>query len=140
MENLTKEQIAQKNPDPPWRSRLVRIAYISKMLGSCIISSDFRVPDGMGSAITLTDEGSRVMAEAVSKKKIPAKDARLMCLLELFHRDLLVDVRGVDLDALEKSISEQVRTSKIRFAPVLGRILYDRAAELFEDVEDYLTV
>ena len=65
----------------------------------------------------------------------------MLCLLEIFHDDLMVDVHNTDQDAIIKSISSQVVNGTILYPFVNGRTLYDRYFELFgEQGKPYLSV
>jgi hypothetical protein len=138
MKVLTKTEIAEKYPDEQWRRRLLRLVYLNDFLGRSIIQANYRIPDSLNNAIVLTDVGNRILMEA-TRRKIPTKEAKLMCFLELYQVDMLVDVNNTSIEAIEATVHEHTKDLRLRFPPVYGRQMYDRAAKLFEEQEDTLT-
>lgn len=136
---LTKEQLAVEHPDPEWRARLLRLDYYTSFLRHCILAPAYKIPDDLNTAISLTDFGSRVSQDLITKHDVHAKEARLMCLLELANVQLLVDIDGTDLDAVRTSLTEQIAGRRLLYPLRFGPALYQRAADLFDDERDTLT-
>lgn len=142
MSKLSKQQLLDKYPDSEWRERFIRLGNLSDLLGDCVIRGDYTVPDELNQAISLSAYGDKVFKSVIQKyglkqntkspqDAIKPNDARLMCFLTFTHIDVLVDVEKTDIDAIERSISTQILTGKIRYPFIFGRELYDRAADLF---------
>ncbi|MFI5707367.1 hypothetical protein [Kribbella sp. NPDC051620] len=101
------------------------------MLRSCILRRDYKVPDDLNDSVVLSDTGKEVQLALAKAHKVNPKDARILCLLEYDHVDLLVDVENINLEALRESISRQILDRDIIFPFTFGRELYDKAATLF---------
>jgi len=110
-----------------------------ELLGDCIISDSYVVPDEVNTAIKLTESGHAVLDRLTRKDKVNAKDARLMCALTLGHVELFVDIDNTDLDRLVKVLHAEVLERKIQFPYVWGRDLYDFYALTYEQEKDVLT-
>lgn len=136
---ITKDQLLSKYPDTQWRQRLLRIADLVRLLEGSILRPDYKIPDDLNNAIALSETGERIQKTLIIKQQVPAKEAKLICLLELAHVDLLIDVDKTDVEGIADSLSKQVLDGSLRYAMVFGRDLYNRAAELFEEERDILT-
>ncbi|TCC25400.1 hypothetical protein [Kribbella speibonae] len=128
---LSKDELAATYPDEEWRAKLLTISNYVDMLHACILRRDYRVPDDLNAAVTLSEAGKRVQLTLAKVHKVNPKDARILCLLEYDHVDLLIDVENMDLEALGRSIERQILDGDIRFPFTFGRELYDRATALF---------
>lgn len=130
---LTKDELLATYGDDLWRQRFQRVWGIVNFLSSSILAPDYHIPDDMNNAIALTKFGTRIRDELITKHQVPAKEARMICFLEIGHAELLVDIEGTDIEALERSLEKQIKTKRLLFPFIFGRELYDRAADLFED-------
>lgn len=135
----TKDQLANMYPEQAWRDRFLKVLGISSLLRHSIIKSDYAVPDDMNTSIYLTTEGTRIHDLLIRKHDVPAKEARLLCLLITWHRELLIDIERTNLPVIIDSIGKQMAAGAIRYPFILGRTLYDRAAELFPDERETLS-
>lgn len=135
---LSKAELLQKYSDKEWQDRLLDLLAIESFLRDSIIERGYKIPDELNNAIPLTDVGKRVKQELITKGKVPAKEAHLLVFLGLVHVEPLVDIGGIDLDALKAAVSSEVKNGLIRFPFVFGRDLYDRASELFPEERSYL--
>ena len=137
---LTKEQLLREYPAEEWREPLRDVLNYVELLGDSIIAKDYAVPDDLNAAIVLTDYGKRVHQDLVTKHKVPVKEARVICFLQLFHLDLLVDLKATRWSDLHAAIHRQILGGELRYPFVFGRELYDHAAELFDDERPQLSV
>lgn len=74
----------------------------------------------------------------MGRKGVPIKEARLICFLECFHLDLLVDPELTKIDALAEAIGMEIKARNILLPFVHGPDLYMRSADLFPDERSYL--
>ncbi|MDQ0646959.1 hypothetical protein QFZ53_001155 [Microbacterium natoriense] len=139
MTGRTVEQLKAEFADNEWRSRFLEICDLMELLGDCIISDDYVVPDELNAAIKLTDAGQAMMDRLTRKDKVNAKDARLMCALTLGHADLFVDVEAIDVERLVDVLHQEILDREIQFPFVWGRDLYDAYASTYEQEKDVLT-
>lgn len=137
---LDKQQLLDLYPDQEWRASFLRLLNIAALLKRSVIRKDYRVPDDLNNAIYLTDAGSAIAQSLITKHDVPAKDAKMMCFLTLVYREPLVDVERTNYRVLLDEVSKQLLNGDIKHPFVFGRQLYDRAAELFPDERDYLSV
>jgi hypothetical protein len=138
LQALNKQQLLAAYPNMEWRAKLVELVDLTNFLQSCIIRNEYKVPDAVVQCVPLSQEGDRVFRE-LTKQQVPAKEARLLCLLEMLYVDLLVDIEAADVDKLAKFIGDQVISRDILLAPTLGPALYQRAADLFPDEHRFLS-
>lgn len=142
-----KEALAEEFGDEEWRRRLVRLFELGELHRRCLIADDYRVPDTLNSALELTEAGQRAVQDALAqpqfadarKRGMGPKEARAHCFLELFHEDLLIDVEGTNIEAIEQALDEQIKTGKIKYPLIFGRDMYDAAADMFEEARENLT-
>ena len=136
---LSKHELAERYSDPDWRRRFLDASRLGELLAGSILREKYKIPDELVGTVQLTEFGNKVLQKLVTKNDVPAKEARLLCFLRLVHREPLVDVDRTDLDELRRIIDRQIRGRDLLFPFVLGRELYDRAAELYEDMRDTLS-
>jgi hypothetical protein len=134
---MTKQALLAKYSDPTVRDHLFQILDLRAFLLHCVIRGGYKIPDDLNNAIVLTEYGDDVLRE-MGKKNVPIKEARLICFLECFHLDLLVDPELTKIDALAEAIGNQVRERNILLPFVHGPDLYNRASGLFLDERSYL--
>lgn len=127
---------------PELQDKLQDLTDIIAMLEDCVISDSYKIPDGVNSAIALTEYGRAFRQKVYSAKSgsIPAKEAALMCLLVLGGDELFIDLENTDVDGLVSSLSAQVAEKKIQFGFAFGRESYDAYAELFDTPKPVLTL
>ncbi len=135
---LSKDDLAARSPDDEWRRRFVELSDLVGFLGDCVISDHYKPSDALNAAVHLSELGNKMVRE-LTRQSVPTKEARLMCLVQTAHRDPLVDVAEVDLDALRDAIGAEILSGALRFPFVYGRALYDRAADLHADLRHSLT-
>jgi hypothetical protein len=136
----TAKELAEQFEDPAWRRKFVDLTDLVQILADCIIPNDYSIPDGMSSALVLTDAGTRMKDRLIRKERVPIKEAHLMCALTVGHDELYLNVEETDLDKLSTLIEEQLRSHRISFPFSYGRKLYDAYGRLFEDEKDVLTI
>lgn len=134
----SKDDLAARYPDDEWRRRFVELSDLVGFLDDCVISDQYKPSDALNAAAHLSELGNKMVRE-LTRQSVPTKEARLMCLVQTAHRDPLVDVVGMDLDALRDAIGAELLSGALRFPFVYGRALYDRAADLYPDMRHSLT-
>lgn len=139
MSGRTVAELKEIYTDYAWRVRYLDICDLIEMLGDCIISDDFVVPDEVNASIKLSPIGNTVMDRLTRKERVNPKDARLMCALTLGHQEIFIDVENTDVDRLAAAIDVELNAGSIRFPYTWGRELYDAYAKLYEDEKDVLT-
>ncbi|MEV0842723.1 hypothetical protein AB0I55_24680 [Actinocatenispora sera] len=122
---LSADQLTAKYPYDEYLNPLLQLMDIRAILSDCIIASDYRVSREMYEKIILTPYGDRVLESL--KSKVPYPEARVLCLLELLHLDLLVDPIKSDMAGLLEEISGQIKSRAILLPYTSGRLLYDKA-------------
>ncbi|PJJ63868.1 hypothetical protein [Compostimonas suwonensis] len=133
------EELSAEFTDPEWREKFAEFSDLMELLGDCIISDSYVVPDEVNAAIKLTESGHAVLDRLTRKDKVNAKDARLMCALTLGHVELFVDIDATDLDRLVAVLHKELLGREIQFPFVWGRDLYDLYASTYEQEKDVLT-
>jgi len=137
---LTKDQLTAQYASQAWRDSFLKILHVSTLLRRSVIRADYRIPDEMNTAIYLTPAGNSILQTLKTKNDVPVKEAKLMCLLVLAYREPLVDVERTNYRVLLDEVGKQIASGDIRYPFVYGRLLYDKAAQLFADERDYLSV
>lgn len=133
MERKSGEDLAAEYPDPRWRENYLELVNLATLLRYCIIPASYRISDRMNEAIALTEYGKGIHKQLVTKHEVPAKEARMMCFLEIAHEDIMVDLEETKLEVVREEISAQIEKEVIRYPFIFGGLLYRRAADLFPD-------
>lgn len=137
-QRLGKDELLVKYSEGHVLQRLLNVAQLTEFLKDSILKTDYRIPDQLNDAIALTSYGKRIHQELVTKHDVPAKEARVLCLLVAVYTEPLIDIEKTDLSAIAEAISEQVKDRSLLFPFIFGRELYDRAADLFDDERSFL--
>lgn len=130
---LTSAELQELYSDESWRTNFFETHHLVQFLVQCILKENYKIPDDAVGLIPLTDFGTEVLNKLVRKNEVNPKVARMLCLLNTAHREPLVDFWKIDTEALRTFIDRQIRDGEILFPNILGRDLYDRASELFDD-------
>jgi hypothetical protein len=137
---LSAQQIKERYPDPVFRAKLFDLAQTNILLSECIIDNAYKIPASLYQPIVLSEYGNDIYKQ-LRRKNVGHPEAMLLCLLELFHMDLLVDVEQTDREAIVAAISAQIGDAAILFPFIHGRMLYDKYANQFLDREpSFLTL
>lgn len=139
IQRLSKRELGERYPSDEWRTRFLDAARLGELLTGSILREKYKIPDEIVGSVQLTEFGNKVLQKLITKNDVPAKEARLLCFLRLAHLEPLVDVERTDLDELRRVIDRQIRDRDLLYPFVLGRELYDRAAELYDDIHDSLS-
>lgn len=135
----TLGQLEEAYPDPSFRRNLFDLLSVSNLLADSIIGKDYVVPPALHNHIGLTDYGNKVY-DQLRRRSVPFHEARLLCFLEMYYTDLLIDVDTTDRQAIVEILSKQVANRNLAFPFIFGRILYDKYFEKHEDgAGGYLT-
>lgn len=130
---LSKDELAKKYADKSWRSTFYEAQHLSIFLARSVLAPKYKIPDEIVSLIPLTTLRHSVFNKLVRKKEVPPKEARMLCLLKQVHREPLLDFDKLNIEAIRKFIDQQIRDRQLLYPFILGRDLYDRAGELFEE-------
>lgn len=114
------------------RENLISLYFLSYILGQSLIKSDYKPTDELRNAIGLSPYGQWLLQQG-KKFNFEPREARLACLLELYHLDVLVDLDTTNPDAIAAAITKEIRTGRMTFATTFGPDLYRRAADLFPE-------
>ena len=136
----TKEELAATYSSPEWRVSFLRLLGINSILRDSIISSNYKIPDNLNNSIYLTAKGSSIAQDLKTKHEVPYKEAKLLCFLVMAYREPLVDVEKTNYAVLIDEVSKQIQSGELKHPFVFGRLLYDKAADLFSDSRRYLSV
>lgn len=139
MPGRSVEELRSEHTSSSWRQRFAEFSDLMEVLGDCIISDSYVVPDGVNDAIKLTTAGQAVLDRLTRKEKVNPKDARLMCALTLGHTDLFVDIDATDIGRLTSTIHNEILERRIQFPFVWGRELYDLYASTYEQEKEALS-
>ncbi|WP_157574715.1 hypothetical protein [Jiangella muralis] len=114
------------------REKLASLHILSYILAQSVITADYKPSDDLRNAIRPSPYGQWLLQQS-KKYDFEVREARLACLLELFHLDVLVDIETTDVQLLATAITKEIRTGRLTFAMPFGPALYRRAADLFPD-------
>lgn len=128
---LSRAEVEATLPDEQ-REKFASLYLLSYILEQSIITADYKPTDELRSAIHPSPYGQWLLQQS-KKYDFEVREARLACLLELFHLDILIDIDATDADALSAAITKEIRTGRLTFTMQFGPELYRRAADLFPD-------
>lgn len=132
-------QLEDAYPDPDFRRSLFELLNISNLLADSIIAKDYAVPPALHNQIALTEYGQKIY-DQLRRRSVPFHEAKLLCFLEMYHTDLLIDVNETNRQAIIEVLNRQVADRALSFPFIFGRILYDKYFEEYEDgPEQYLS-
>lgn len=138
MERKTGEDLAEQYSDGSWRAKYLQQVSLADLLRHSIIAGNFKIPDRINTAIDLTEYGTRIQHALTTKHEVPAKEARMMCFLEIAHEDVMVDLERTRLDVVTEELSKLITRGAVRYPFIYGGILYHRAADMFPDLRAQL--
>ena len=136
----TVEELKEQYQDSTWRTSFIDVADLMSLLGDCIIADDYVISDALNDALHLSSAGKALTDRLVRKEGVKVKEARLMTALTLGVEDLHFDLDKLDISQLVEAIDREILDGRLRFPSVLGRGLYDRYAELFDEERTYLNM
>jgi len=139
MAGRSVEELKDEYVDEEWRRKFAEFTDLMELLGDCIISDAYVVPDELNSLIRLSEAGQSVLDRLTRKDKVNPKDARLMCALTLGHVDLYVDIEATDIEKIATVLHREILQREIQFPYAWGRELYDAYAAVYEQEKDVLT-
>ncbi len=131
---LTSQQLNDRYSSPEVRSKIFELSQINGILQNVIIDNTYKVPNNLFQPIVLSEYGNEIYRQ-LRRKNVGHADALMLCLLELYHMDLLIDVEKTDQDAIVESISSQITNRSMLLPFIYGRLLYDKYADTFLDSE-----
>lgn len=114
------------------RQKFASLYLLSLVLDNSLIRADYKPSDELRTAIRPSPYGQWLLQQG-KKFGYEIREARLACLLELYHLDILVDVEATSLEALASAVTKEIQNGRLTFAMPFGPELYRRAAELFPD-------
>jgi hypothetical protein len=139
-DKLTIEELERQYAEPQLRESIFRLLNVASLLNESLIQKSYRVSPQLHEPLQLTDDGKRVY-ELLRKRHVPYPEARLICLLEFNHNNILIDPATTDQDALITEMSKEIADRTLLYPFTAGRFLYDKYFELFgEEGRSSLTV
>lgn len=117
--------------DPEFKRSLFDLLNISALLIDSTIKKDYQIPPALNGLIALSDYGQQIYDQL--RKRAPYHEARLLCFLEMYHTDLMIDVTATDRDKIVEVLSKQVSNRTLQYPFIFGRLLYDKYYEEYED-------
>ena len=139
-ETLNAKQLEVKYSDRVLQKNIFDLYSLNDLLAECIITDGYKVPNDLFQPIVLTDYGHEVYLQ-LRRKNVGHADSVLLCFLQFFHLDLIVDVAKTDRDAIVSSIHSQIVDGRMLFPFTYGRTLYDKFADIFSgQIKSYLSL
>lgn len=137
MTSGSKAPLEREVPVQADREKFADFVDLMRLLADCIIGDDYTVPDELSQALQLSAAG-QAMVDKVARapkpdRRIPVKEARLMCGLALGQGQLFIDIRKTDVGAIAASVSKQLLSGRIRFPFTFGRDAYDAYADQHDE-------
>jgi hypothetical protein len=129
-ETFSVKELEAKYSDPGFRKQFFELYNVKQLLGDCVIADDYKVPNDLYQPIVLTDYGQEIYRQ-LRRKNVAHAESTLLCFLQFFHVDLLVDVEQTNRDAIVESLNNQILDRRMLFPFRYGRALYDKFADLF---------
>ena len=139
-EILTAKQLQTIYQDPDFQKKFFQLYNVNSFFDECIIADSYKVPQDLFQPIVLTEYGTEIYRQ-LRRKNVGHAEATMLCFLQFFHVDLLIDVEQTDRDALIASLHRQILDQVLLFPFRYGRMLYDKFADLFpSQVGSYLSL
>jgi hypothetical protein len=112
---------------------LIDLVSLRILFSNCVISDIYRLNPAIPHAIRLSPAGQRHLKEICRRQPtLAVTDAKMLTFLEMDSTNgLLVEGTGSDLVAIQKALSEAIKSQKIFFPWTYGRLLSDRLISLF---------
>lgn len=129
---LSTAELHERWSNAEEQRRLSEFLDLREFLLHCVIRADYTISDALNSAVLLSSYGDWLQRE-LGKKRVPTKEARLICFLEFFHLDVLVDLDRMEPVRLADAIGEELLKGRIQLPFVHGPDLYLKACDLFPD-------
>lgn len=136
-QRLSKAQLLERFSDEGLRTKVLDLLDLRTFLAHSIIRANYRIPDELNSCLVLSEYGDELLRE-LGKKGVPIKEGRLLCFLEFYHLDLLMNPSAMDVESLAAAIGQELMDGSVLLPFVHGPLLYEKAASLFPDERSYL--
>ena len=103
------------------------------LFSNCVISDNYSLNPAIPHAIRLSPAGQRYLKDVSRRQpKLAVTDAKMLTFLEMDSANgLLVQGLESDLSALQKALSEAIKSQKILFPWTYGRLISDNLIKLF---------
>jgi len=103
------------------------------LFSNCVISDNYSLNPAIPHAIRLSPAGQRYLKDVCRRQpKLAVTDAKMLTFLEMDSANgLLVQGLESDLSALQKALSEAIKSKKILFPWTYGRLISDNLIKLF---------
>ena len=138
--NKNLQILIDKCTDKDFKKAFVDLFVLREFLSKCLVSSDFRPPDELYKAISLTSEGERWFSRIQSELEGFSKsEIYLTLFVEFFRKDFFVDIMTTSYEQIREFLNSYIIGGIIRFPWVYDRLLYDRFYEMFPDVNETLS-
>lgn len=138
--NKNLQSLRDNCTDKNFKELFVGLFALREFLSHCLVSKDFRPPDELYKAMSLTSEGEQWVSRIQSEfEDISQSEIRLALLVKFFCEDILVDIMTTSYDQIREFLNSYIIGGIIRFPWVYDRVLYDRFYEMFPDVDETLS-
>ncbi|HCX89684.1 MAG TPA: hypothetical protein DHT43_04015 [Deltaproteobacteria bacterium] len=125
-------QLKEKYTDPEFQKTFAEIFTLHWFLERCLVSSEYKIPNAFGDAISLTSTGKEwVPRIEAAVRDISLPEIKLVLFIKFFHHELFVDVNTTNPEAIRKVLDAEIVGGRIRYPWVYGRLLYDRFFDMF---------
>ncbi len=140
---LSVDELVKRYGSPDQVETLLNLRALASFLHETVLYDDYKPSSELTGALgNLSDEGKRIRTELgqiQQQNRDKYKNARLpllsqiYALLNLLHRTPLLDLEKTDPDSVARAIATEVQDSKLHFAFLFGREVYDHFNEIQED-------
>ncbi len=135
MKTKTFQEIKTEFDDSILRSNFIWNYSLCILLENCLIKEDYHAPQSLNTHIVLTANGEEIASEIKKKfPEAPEADVKLALFVKLYYYDLFIDLQHSNMLEIEKTISQDVATGRIKYPWVFDRVLYDRFFEKFPNL------
>ncbi len=94
-------QLEERYIDPEFRKAFVELFTLRTFLSRCLVQSEYKPPDTLGEAISLTPIGKEwVSRTQAAIKDISEQEINLAFFLKFLHHDLFIDVNHTNTETI----------------------------------------
>lgn len=130
---MTKLELREKYADEEWLARVEDLLSLTAILANSVLVRGYKIPEALTNALVFTDYGEAIRNHLITRKKVPVKEAKMLCFLTLLHQEPLIDIMQTQVSAIEEALGKQLLEKELLLPHVMGRELYDAAAAMFPD-------
>jgi len=119
---LNRFQLREKYPDVDYRNAFGDLYSLSLFYCMALAPQEYRPPDSITDAITLTPEGT-TWARSLSSEfpNLTPAETKLAVFMVFSHQELFIDIEGSSVEVLQNALNFEILSRAIRFPWVFGR-------------------